>query len=96
MAVVYSEKYLEQILVKKIKSMGGIALKFVSPGMAGVPDRIVLLPKSKIAFVELKATGEKMRPLQIKRKRQLEELGFLVYCIDSFEAIDDFIKDVTG
>lgn len=76
--------------------MGGFALKFVSPGMAGVPDRIVLLPKSKITFVELKAPGKKMRPLQIKRKRQLEELGFLVYCIDSFEAIDDFIKDVTG
>lgn len=76
--------------------MGGIALKFVSPGMAGVPDRIVLLQKAKIAFVELKAPGKKMRPLQIKRKRQLEELGFSVYCIDSFEAIDDFIKDVTG
>jgi hypothetical protein len=76
--------------------MGGIALKFVSPGMAGVPDRIVLLPKAKITFVELKAPGKKMRPLQIKRKSQLEELGFLVYCIDSLEAIDDFIKDVTG
>lgn len=75
--------------------MGGIALKFVSPGIAGVPDRIVLLPKAKIVFVELKAPGKKMRPLQIKRKRQLEELGFLVYCIDSFETIDDFIRDVT-
>lgn len=92
----FIEKYIEQALVKKVKNMGGFALKFVSPGMAGVPDRIVLLPKSKITFVELKAPGKKMRPLQIKRKRQLEELGFLVYCIDSFEAIDDFIKDVTG
>jgi hypothetical protein len=76
--------------------MGGLALKFVSPSMAGVPDRIVLLPNARIAFVELKAPGKKMRPLQIKRKKQLEALGFEVYCIDSFKSVDDFIRGVMG
>ena len=47
-----------------------------------------------IAFVELKAPGKKMRPLQIKRKKQIEALGFKVYCIDSFKEIEDFIRDV--
>ena len=66
-----TEKYIEQKLVKAVKKRGGMALKFVSPGLDGVPDRIVLLPMGRIAFVELKAPGRKMRPLQVRRKRQL-------------------------
>lgn len=94
MNLTYSEKYIEQLLSKEVKKIGGLALKFISPGMSGVPDRIVLFPSGRIAFIELKASGEKMRPLQIKRKSQLESLGFLVYCIDSKEAVEDFIKEV--
>ena len=62
------EKYIEQKLVATVKSMGGMAPKFVSPGIDGMPDRIVLLPMGRITFVECKATGKKMRPLQNKRK----------------------------
>ena len=67
-----SEKYIEQKLVAAVKSMGGIAPKFVSPGFNGMPDRLVLLPMGRIAFIELKAPGKVMRPLQVRRKRQLE------------------------
>lgn len=62
--------------------------------MAGIPDRLVLLPKGKIYFVELKAPDMDLRPLQLKRKEQLEKLGFKVYVIDSYEKIDLFIKEV--
>lgn len=86
------EKYIEQKLVAAVKNMGGITPKFVSPGFNGMPDRIVLLPMGRIAFVELKAPGKKMRPLQVKRKSQLEALGFLVYCIDGVEQIDEVLK----
>ena len=51
------EKKIEQKLVREVKKKGGIAPKWVSPGFAGIPDRIVLLPKGKIAFVEVKAPG---------------------------------------
>lgn len=94
MAVVYSEKRVEQILTKRVKDRGGMALKFVSPNLSGVPDRIILLPQGKIAFAELKATGRKMRSLQIKRKRQLEALGFLVYCIDGIEQIGGVLDEI--
>lgn len=94
MALVYSEKHLEQIFTKQVKKYGGLAFKFVSPGTTGMPDRIVLLPEAKIAFAELKSPGKKMRPLQLKRKQQLEALGFKVYCIDSFKAIDDAVKEM--
>ena len=76
------EKTVEAKLVKAVKSMGGLAPKFISPGLDGVPDRLVLLPGGKLAFIELKAPGKELRPLQVRRKRQLEALGFLVYCID--------------
>ena len=57
------EKQVEQALRKAIRDRGGLALKFVSPGLAGVPDRIVLMPNRRVAFVELKAPGKHPRPL---------------------------------
>ena len=91
-----SEKQIEQGLVKAVKNMGGIAPKFVSPGFDGMPDRIVLLPYGKFAFVEVKAPGEKMRALQIRRKQQLERVGFSVYCLDSLEQIRPILDEVGG
>ena len=89
-----TEKYIEQKLVAEVKKRGGMAPKFVSPGLDGVPDRIVLLPMGRMAFIELKAPGQKMRPLQVKRKRQLEALGFLVYCIDGIEQIGGVLDEI--
>ena len=82
------EKEVEAALVKAAKKRNGPALKFVSPGLSGVPDRLVLMPNGKMAFIELKAPGKKMRLLQEKRKSQLEALGFLVFCIDSKEKVE--------
>ena len=81
------EKTVEAKLVKAVKDRHGLAPKFISPGLDGVPDRLVLLPGGKFAFIELKAEGKMMRPLQVRRKRQLEALGFSVYCIDRAEQI---------
>ena len=89
-----SERDIEQKFVKAVKARGGLAPKFVSPGFDGVPDRIVLLPHGRIAFIELKAKGRKMRPLQVRRKRQLESLGFSVYCIDSPEQIGGILDEI--
>ena len=89
-----TEKYIEQKLVNTVKELGGIAPKFVSPGLDGVPDRIVLLPMGRMAFVELKAPGNKMRPLQVRRKGHLEALGFLVYCVDRVEQIGEVLDEI--
>ena len=88
------EKTVESKLVKAVKSMGGLAPKFTSPGLDGVPDRLVLLPGGKMAFIELKAPGKELRPLQVRRKRQLEALGFLVYRIDRPEQIGGIIHEI--
>lgn len=88
------ESKIENKLKLEVKKHGGLALKFISPNIAGVPDRIVLMKNGKAVFVELKAPGKKMRPLQIKRKKQLEALGFKVYLIDSFKKVEEFIGRV--
>lgn len=82
------EKELELKLSKRIKEIGGWPAKFVSPGMAGVPDRILLLPGGKMLFVEMKKPGQILRPLQEKRKRDLEKLGFIVQVVDSAYKIE--------
>lgn len=81
------ESAIERRLVTEVKKRGGLAAKFVSPGLDGVPDRIALLPGGKIAFLELKAPGKTLRPLQELRKEQLEGLGFRVFIIDGLEQI---------
>ena len=88
------EKTTEAKLVRTVKSMGGLAPKFVSPGFDGMPDRIVLLPYGRLAFVEVKAHGKKPRPLQVRRKRQLELLGFSVYCLDDATQIGGMLNEI--
>ena len=88
------EKLIEQNLVQAVRRMGGLAPKFTSPGWAGAPDRLVLLPGGLLAFVEVKAPGKTLRPLQVKRKGQLEALGFRVYVIDRLEQIGGVLDEI--
>ena len=90
------EKTIETKLVQAVRAKGGLAPKFTSPGFDGVPDRLVLLPGGKLAFIELKAPGKMLRPLQVRRKRQLEALGFSVYCIDRPEQIETVLQEIGG
>ena len=88
------EKYIEAKLVRTVKSAGGVAPKFVSPGLDGMPDRIVLIPGGKVAFVEVKAPGAAPRPLQIKRHKMLTQLGFKVYILDDLDEIGEIIDEI--
>ena len=88
------EKEIEKKFALAVKRAGGIAPKFVSPGFAGMPDRLVLLPDGVIAFAELKAPGQKPRPLQEARHRLLRRLGFRVYVIDSEYQIGGMLHEL--
>ena len=89
-----TEKYIEQKLVAAVKKRHGMSPKFISPGLDGMPDRLVLLPNGKIAFAELKAPGKKTRPLQIRRIKQLRKLGFECYVIDSDAQIGGILDEI--
>lgn len=88
------EKTIEQHLVKAVKNSGGIAPKLVCPGFDGMPDRLVLLPRGKIGFVEVKAPGKEPRPLQVARHGLLRRLGFKVYVLDDPEQIGGILDEI--
>ena len=88
------EKVIERKLTLMVKKQGGICPKFVSPGFDGMPDRIVLLPGSHKAFVEVKAPGQKPRALQVSRHALLRRLGFRVYILDSEEQIGGILDEI--
>lgn len=88
------EKTIEKKLIKAVKSRGGLALKFVSPGFDGVPDRLILLALGKLAFVEVKAPNKKPRKLQILRHNQIRALGFKVYVLDNENDIGGIIDEI--
>ena len=85
------EKVAEAYLRDRVKGAGGQAYKFISPGNAGVPDRMVLLPGGRISFVELKAPGNEPTSLQKLQQKRLRDLGFEVFTIDTKHGIDDFM-----
>ena len=91
-----SEKLLERKLKDRVKKLGGLALKFVSPSFTGVPDRIVLMPGGRCFFAELKTTGKKPTKIQLFVHGQLKKLGFEVWVIDRTEILEDFLKFIDG
>lgn len=90
------EKELEQKLKKEVKKRSGLCLKFVSPGFAGVPDRLLLLSKGRMSFVEVKKPGEVPRMLQKSRHRLLRKLGFKVFVLDREDQIERIIDETEG
>jgi len=90
------EKTIEQKLIQAVKAAGGNAPKLTCPGFAGMPDRLVLLPGGRIAFVEVKRPGGKLRALQESRHDLLRRLGFRVYVLDDAGQIGEILKVMGG
>lgn len=90
------ESQIEAKLKSEVERIGGLCWKWVSPGTAGVPDRIVILPAGRTIYVELKAPGEQPRSLQRKRHAQLFGRGHDVRVIDSMSGVAEFIQEVSG
>lgn len=92
--IVESEKVIERKLAEAVKANGGMCIKLLCDNLLGLPDRMVLMPHSKIAFVELKTTGQKPRRIQVFMHKKLRALGFKVEVIDTTEGINDFINSI--
>lgn len=88
------EYVVENEFVKAVRAAGGVAYKLTSQTANGLPDRLVLFFPAKTVFVELKAPGKMLRPLQRKRRYQLMKLGFPVLCIDRLSQIKPAIQAI--
>ena len=91
-----TEKQLEKRFCNAVKSAGGMALKFSAQFKAGVPDRIVLMPKGKIYFVELKRENGVVSEIQQHTFAEFAKFGFPVRIINSVKMIENFIAEVTA
>ncbi len=90
------ENRVEQRLIDGVKALGGRTFKFVSPGLAGVPDRIVILPGGNVHFVEVKALGGKPSELQLRRLTQLRKLGVKALILTGTAEVDDYLYSIKG
>ena len=71
------EKDIERALGRMVGRLGGMAMKWVSPGWSGVPDRVILMPGGVVCFVEVKRPhGGREGAMQIWWAKRLQELGF--------------------
>lgn len=90
------EKDVEKKLVDGVKRLGGRAYKWVSPGNAGVPDRIVFLPGGKVYFVELKTDVGRLSAVQTVQTRRLRELGAEVRVLKGEDGVNVFLDEVSN
>jgi hypothetical protein len=90
------EKQIEAHLVSQVKKLGGVAYKFTSPAHRGVADRVVCLPNGSTWFVELKAPGGRLSPLQKHFASEMARMGQRYACLWSKEHVDEWIKSIAG
>lgn len=88
------EKDIENYLRLQVKKLGGLANKFVSPGNAGVPDRIIIMPNGRIYFVELKTEKGKLTELQNRQIQKIRNMQQEVRIVYGKAGADDFIKEL--
>jgi len=88
------EKEVEKFLVREVKKIGGISFKFISPGNAGVPDRIVILPNGRVVFAELKTDKGKLTKLQEVQIKKISDLGADAKVLRGIEGVKEFINEI--
>jgi len=77
------EKQIEKAVCDYAKSKGILCYKFVSPGHAGVPDRMFITPTGNVFFIEFKRLGCVPTPLQWREIERLKSQGVDVYVVDN-------------
>ena len=85
------ENKVERYLDSRIRNAGGITRKWVSPGMDGVPDRIVIL-RGTVIFVEVKTVNGALSPAQVREHQRLTDHGAIVETIYGESGVDRLIE----
>ena len=78
------ESTIEKAVNKHARSLGWLAYKFSSPNQRGVPDSLYI-KGGIVFFIEYKAPGKKLRPLQAMVVSRMRDNGAVVHVIDSIE-----------
>lgn len=90
------EKEVEAYLRRAIQKRGGMFIKFTSPGMAGVPDRIAILPGGRVWFVELKTEHGRLSEIQKYVIRAFDRLDCNVAVIHGKREAESWLREVAN
>lgn len=88
------EKDIESWLGKKVESLGGLNLKFISPGNPGVPDRIYIMPDGQVWFVELKQQYGRVSGIQKWQRERFQEHGCNFRLVKGMEAAKKLVEEM--
>ena len=89
-----NEKRIERHLIEGVRSAGGLCLKFVSPGRAGVPDRLIIMPSGRIVFAELKTETGRLSKIQEHMISELEKRNADVRVLHGLQDVKEFLREV--
>lgn len=78
------ESSIELRVNRYAKKLGWLVYKFVSPNQRGVPDRMYI-KDGKMFFIEFKAPGKLLTPLQLVHRKQITAEGFMVFTVSSVD-----------
>ena len=90
------ESKIERKLCEGVRGLGGRAYKLVSPGCAGLPDRLICFPYGRVVFVELKSPKGRLSKLQTHRINELEKLMQDVWVLSTPEQVEAFLQEMRG
>ena len=85
------ERRLEKLVVLHAKRLKLDVYKFSSPGRRGVPDRMFINTRGRIAFLELKAPGKRPDALQLREIALMRKRGVLVGWSSQLLECQDFL-----
>ena len=83
---------IEARLRDGVKALGGVAYKWVSPGNAGAPDRMVVLPGGIVHFIELKREGGSLTRIQNVQQERLRARGANCATVYGLAGVESYLK----
>lgn len=90
------ESQIERRLVEGVKRLGGMCLKFVSPGTLGVPDRIIITAKGRVIFVELKAETGRLTKIQRYVIGEMQKRGVDARVVKGIDEVKELLAEIEG
>lgn len=90
------ESAIERHLVEGVKKMGGMCVKFVSPGTPGVPDRIIITATGRIIFAELKTETGRLAKIQRYTIEQMQKRGADVRVVKGLDEVKQLLSEIGG
>lgn len=91
-----NESRIERRLVDGVKKLGGMCLKFVSPGTQGVPDRLIITPTGRIIFAELKTETGRLAKIQRYTIGEMQKRGADVRVVKGIDEVMRLLAEIEG